>query len=42
VIDFMPALEELALDLSDEGSEVGRRRPGIHLRNEQDPHAESV
>jgi hypothetical protein len=38
----MAASDELALDLSDEGPEVGRRRPGIHLRDEQDPHAESV
>jgi hypothetical protein len=36
------AFNELPLDLSDEGAQVGRRRPGIHLRDKQDPHAESV
>ena len=42
VIDVVAAIDELPLDLGDEGAEVRRGRPGIHLRDEQDPHAKSV
>ena len=38
----MPARDERPLDLRDERPEVGRVRPGIHLRDEEDPHASSV
>jgi hypothetical protein len=38
VIDIVAALDKRALDLSDERAKVGRLRPGIHLRDEQDPH----
>ena len=41
-LDLVAARDERALDLRDERPEVGRVRPGIHLRDEEDPHGASV
>ena len=37
-LDVVPPPGERALDLCDERPEVGIVGPGIHLRDEQDPH----
>ena len=36
--DHVAPRRELTLDLRDERPEVGRVGPGVHLRDEQDPH----
>src|SRR5207247_1218190 len=41
-LDVVAALRERALDLGDERPEIGIVRPGIHLRDEQDPHARKL
>ncbi len=41
-LDLVTASHERPLDLRDEGAEVGRVRPGIHLGDEKDPHKSSV
>jgi hypothetical protein len=41
-VDLVPPLHELPLDLGDEGAEVGRVAPGVHLGDQQDPHGASV
>jgi len=37
-LDFMAAVAQSKLELSDEGADGGSRRPRIHLRDEQDAH----
>ena len=37
-LDLVPARDELLLQPAHEHAEVGIRGPGIHLRDEQDPH----
>jgi ABC-2 type transport system ATP-binding protein len=41
-LDDVPASRERMLDLRDERAEVRRGRTGIHLRDEENPHAGSV
>ncbi len=41
-LELVPERGELALEVADEDAEIGRRRRGIHLRHEQDPHPVSV
>jgi hypothetical protein len=38
-LDFVTARDELFLEPAHEHAEVGVVRPGIHLGDEQDPHA---
>ncbi len=41
-LDLVPARDERPLDLRDERPEVGRVGPGIHLRDDQNPHRSRV
>ena len=37
-LELVPPLAQRALEVGDEGAELGRSGPRVHLRDEQDPH----